>query len=122
MALSEGKMAPDFTLPASGGGEVTLSTLRGRKVVIYFYPRDATPGCTKEACSFRDQFAELRAAGAEILGISKDSIASHEKFKSQNKLPFPLASDADNRVATAYGAYGRKMMYGKPVTGTIRST
>jgi len=122
MALQPGQKAPDFRLPSTDGGELALSELRGKKVVLYFYPKDSTPGCTQESCDFRDRDEAIRAAGAVVLGVSKDSIASHERFRAKYDLPFPLLSDADNRVAMAYGAYGEKNMYGKKVMGTIRST
>jgi len=122
MALELGTAAPDFTLPSTGGTEVRLSALRGKKVVLYFYPKDDTPGCTVEACDFRDNLARVQAAGAVLFGVSKDSLALHEKFRAKFGLPFPLLSDAGNTVARAYGAYGQKMMYGRAVEGTIRST
>lgn len=122
MALQPGTKAPAFRLPASTGGEIGLDDLRGRKVVLYFYPKDSTPGCTQEACDFRDRDAALQGQGAVVLGVSKDSLASHEKFRAKYELPFPLLSDPDNAVANAFGAYGEKTMYGKKVLGTIRST
>ena len=122
MKLKRGAAAPDFTLPSTTGNDITLSDLRGKKVALYFYPRDMTPGCTQEACDFRDNMARLKKAGVEVLGVSKDSLASHEKFRAKEKLPFVLLSDSDNAVAKKWGAFGKKMMYGKPVTGTIRST
>jgi peroxiredoxin Q/BCP len=120
--LQEGTTAPDFTLPADGGGEVTLSELRGKKVVLYFYPKDDTPGCTTEACNFRDDYSEIIAAGAAVLGVSPDSIKSHDRFKLKYELPFALLSDPDHEVAELYGAWGEKKMYGKTYMGTIRST
>jgi peroxiredoxin Q/BCP len=120
--LAIGVAAPQFTLPSVSGRTLSLSALRGRKVVLFFYPRDNTPGCTQEACDFRDSWERLRAAGVEVLGVSKDSLASHEKFQRAHGLPFELLSDSDNQVAIAYGAFGEKKMYGKLVTGTIRST
>jgi peroxiredoxin Q/BCP len=122
VALTVGSNAPDFRLPSTGGGEVSLSQLRGKKVVLYFYPKDETPGCTREACDFRDSYAPIRSAGAELLGVSKDSIASHDRFRANHSLPFPLLSDPDSSVATAYGAYGEKVLYGRKFLGTIRST
>jgi len=122
MALQPGQKAPDFRLPSTDGGELALSELRGKKVVLYFYPKDSTPGCTQESCDFRDRDAEIQAAGAVVLGISKDSIASHDRFRAKYDLPFALLSDADSRVATAYGAFGEKKMYGRTMMGTIRST
>ena len=121
MELSEGAMAPDFELETTDG-PVSLSGLRGSRVVLYFYPKDDTPGCTREACSFRDSMSRLQGHGATILGVSKDSVESHRRFREKYGLPFALASDPDNAVATAYGAFGKKKMYGKEVTGTIRST
>ena len=117
-----GDKAPEFNLPSSSGGTVSLSKLRGKKVVLYFYPKDDTPGCTKEACDFRDNLGRAKAAGALVYGVSKDSLASHERFRGKYSLPFELLSDADNAVAKAWGAYGTKTMYGKKVVGTIRST
>jgi peroxiredoxin Q/BCP len=120
--IKEGRPAPDFTLPSSTGGEVTLSDLRGKAVVLYFYPRDNTPGCTREACSFRDAMGRLRRRGAVVLGVSPDSLAAHEKFKKQHKLNFPLLADTEKKVAKKYGAFGDKVMYGRKVKGMIRST
>ena len=122
MALTPGTKAPAFSLPSTSGGEVSLATLRGKKVVLYFYPRDLTPGCTVEACDFRDNLARVKAAGAELYGVSKDSLGSHQRFQQKYSLPFPLLSDEGSAVATAFGAYGEKLMYGKPVIGTVRST
>ena len=120
--VKEGRKAPDFRLPSSEGGELSLKDLRGKPVVLYFYPRDMTPGCTREACAFRDTQARIKARGAVVLGVSPDSLASHQKFKAQQKLNFPLLSDADKAVARKYGAFGEKVLYGKKVTGMIRST
>jgi peroxiredoxin Q/BCP len=120
--LTAGTMAPDFTLPADGGGEVTLSDYRGKKVVLYFYPKDNTPGCTTEACNFRDDYSAILAAGAVVLGVSPDNVKSHDGFKLQFSLPFALLSDPDHRVAELYGAWGEKKMYGKTSMGIIRST
>ena len=120
--LQEGTMAPDFRLTSDGGAEVSLSDYRGQKVVLYFYPKDDTPGCTAEACSFRDAHADLVAAGAAVLGVSPDTARSHDKFKAKYNLPFALLSDADHRVAEAYGAWGEKKMYGKSYMGILRST
>jgi peroxiredoxin Q/BCP len=122
MALSVGTKAPAFKLPSTSGGEVSLASLRGKTFVLYFYPKDDTPGCTVEACDFRDNLARVQAAGALLFGVSKDTLASHEKFQKKHSLPFPLLSDAGNTVALAYGAFGKKLMYGRPVEGTIRST
>ena len=120
--LKPGDKAPSFKLASTGGGEVSSSDLKGRKFVLYFYPKDDTPGCTREACDFRDNLARLRREGVEVLGVSRDSIASHGRFRSKYQLPFDLLSDEDNAVARAYGAYGEKTMYGKKILGTIRST
>jgi len=120
--LEEGTKAPDFTLPADGGGEVTLSDYRGKKVVLYFYPKDNTSGCTTEACNFRDDYSELVAAGAVVLGVSPDTIKSHDSFKLKYSLPFALLSDPDHQVAELYGAWGEKKMYGKTYMGILRST
>ena len=120
--IQEGKKAPDFTLASSEGGEVSLKGLKGKTVVLYFYPKDDTPGCTREACAFRDSQAPLKKAGAVVLGVSPDSVASHEKFRGKYKLNFPLLADPDKAVAKKYGAWGEKVMYGKKVTGMIRST
>jgi len=120
--LKEGDKAPDFELEADDGTRVRLSDLRGRTVVLYFYPRDDTPGCTKEACSFRDSWAAVKATGAALYGLSPDSVERHGKFKAKFGLPFPLLADPEKTVLTAYGAYGPKTMYGKRVEGVIRST
>jgi peroxiredoxin Q/BCP len=120
--LQEGSMAPDFTLPSDGGGEVSLSDYRGRKVVVYFYPKDHTSGCTTEACGFRDDHAQYLAAGAAVLGISPDSVKSHDGFKLKYELPFALLSDPEHRVAEVYGAWGEKKMYGRTYMGILRST
>ncbi len=120
--LQEGTIAPDFTLLADGGGDVTLSEYRGRKVVLYFYPKDNTSGCTTEACNFRDDHSEITAAGAVVLGVSPDSVKSHGGFKLKYSLPFALLSDPDHQVAELYGAWGEKQMYGKAYMGIIRST
>ena len=121
-ALQEGDKAPDFTLPTDGTGSFSLSKLKGKKIVLYFYPKDDTPGCTKEACGFRDLWKDLQKAGVVVLGVSADSPASHEKFTAKYKLPFPLLSDPDRKVMTAWGAYGEKVLYGKKTTGVIRSS
>jgi peroxiredoxin Q/BCP len=120
--LTEGTLAPDFTLPSDGGDKVTLSDYRGKKVVLYFYPKDDTPGCTTEACNFRDDYSEIIAAGAVVLGVSPDSVNSHDKFKLKFELPFALLSDPDHRVAEMYGAWGEKKMYGRTYMGILRST
>ncbi len=122
MAIEEGKAAPAFTLIDADGKKVSLRDFAGKNVILYFYPKDDTPGCTKEACGFRDDWKQLAKANAVVLGVSADSGASHQKFIAKYKLPFPLLSDPDRSVMTKYGAYGEKMMYGKKVTGVIRST
>jgi peroxiredoxin Q/BCP len=121
-AITEGRKAPSFTLPDAEGRRVSLADFKGKDVVVYFYPRDDTPGCTKEACGFRDYWKELQRAGVVVLGISADSGESHKKFASKYRLPFTLLSDTDRKVMTAWGAYGDKMMYGKKTKGVIRST
>jgi peroxiredoxin Q/BCP len=120
--IKEGRKAPSFTLPDAAGKRVSLDDYKGRDVVVYFYPRDDTPGCTKEACGFRDLNKELQRAGVVVLGISADSAESHTKFATKYKLPFPLLSDPERKVMEAWGAWGDKMMYGKKVKGVIRST
>jgi thioredoxin-dependent peroxiredoxin len=120
--LKEGDRAPAFKLPSVEGGDVSLKDFAGKTVVLYFYPKDDTPGCTREACAFRDSQAALKKAGAVVLGVSPDSVESHQKFRAKYKLNFPLLADADKSVAKKYGAYGEKVMYGKKVTGMIRST
>jgi len=120
--LETGTLAPDFTLESDGSGPVSLSGFRGKKVVLYFYPKDDTPGCTTEACNFRDDHSALTAAGAVVLGVSPDSIKSHRSFKNKYELPFLLLSDPDHKVAEAYGAWGPKKMMGRSYVGIIRST
>ena len=122
MASLEGKPAPPFTLAGSDGRTHALADYAGRTVVIYFYPRDNTPGCTKEACAFRDLNQQLGANGAVVLGVSKDSLSSHDKFIAKFELPFVLLSDPEASMMQTYGAFGEKTMYGKKVQGTIRST
>jgi thioredoxin-dependent peroxiredoxin len=120
--LVPGDAAPDFSLPDADGNEVSLSSLRGQRVIIYFYPAAMTPGCTKQACDFRDSLSSLAAAGFTVLGISPDSPAKLTKFRERDGLTFPLLSDAKRSVLEAYGAYGEKMLYGKKSVGVIRST
>jgi peroxiredoxin Q/BCP len=122
MAIEEGKAAPAFTLPDANGKKVSLKDFGGKDVILYFYPKDDTPGCTKEACGFRDDWKTLQKMGVVVLGVSADSQASHQKFAAKYKLPFTLLSDPERAVMEKYGAYGEKMMYGKKVTGVIRST
>ena len=120
--LAPGDLAPDFTLTSDTGEQVTLSALRGQRVIVYFYPAAGTPGCTKEACDFRDNLSELNDAGVDVLGVSPDKPAKLAKFRDDEGLTFPLLSDVDKQVLTAWGAFGEKQMYGKTVTGVIRST
>jgi peroxiredoxin Q/BCP len=120
--IVEGRKAPDFTLHDADGERVSLSDFKGKHVVVYFYPKDDTPGCTKEACGFRDFWKDLQKAGVVVLGVSADSPASHAKFVAKYTLPFPLLSDPDRTVMTAWGAYGDKVLYGKKTRGVIRST
>lgn len=122
MTIEIGAVAPDFTLPTDGGGSVTLSALRGKPVVLYFYPKDDTSGCTKEACGFRDLFPDFSGADATVIGVSKDGTASHNKFKEKYQLPFTLASDEDTSVAQAYGVWVEKSMYGRAYMGMDRAT
>ncbi len=121
--LKVGDPAPDFSLPASTGGTISLKNFIGKKrVVLYFYPKDNTPGCTKEACSFRDNLAAIQAQDAVVLGVSADSLKSHEKFIEKFALSFPLLADENHKVADAYGAWGEKSRYGKKYFGMIRKT
>ncbi|RVW05453.1 thioredoxin-dependent thiol peroxidase [Rhodococcus xishaensis] len=120
--LAPGDRAPDFTLPDADGNEVSLADYRGRKVIVYFYPAASTPGCTKQACDFRDSLAELNEAGLDVVGISPDKPAKLEKFRESEGLNFPLLSDPEKTTLTAWGAFGEKKMYGKVVQGVIRST
>lgn len=120
--LAPGDPAPDFTLPTDTGEQLSLKDLRGRRVVLYAYPAAMTPGCTKQACDFRDSLDSLRSAGFEVVGISPDRPEKLAKFRERDGLTFPLVADTDRTVLTAYGAYGEKQLYGKTVTGVIRST
>jgi thioredoxin-dependent peroxiredoxin len=122
MSVDVGAKAPDFTLPTDGNGEVTLSKLAGQKVVLYFYPKDDTSGCTAEACGFRDALPDYGKTGAVVIGISKDSVAAHDRFKKKHGLPFILASDAQSDVCEKYGAWVEKSMYGRKYMGIDRST
>jgi len=117
-----GKAVKDFSLPSTGGGTFKRSDLRGKKLVVYFYPKDNTPGCTAEGTDFRDRYREFTRAGAEVVGISRDSLKSHEGFKAKMKFPFALLSDADEAVCTLFGVMKMKNMYGKKVRGIERST
>jgi peroxiredoxin Q/BCP len=120
--LVSGDPAPPFTLPDMSGKQVSLEDFAGKDVILYFYPKDDTPGCTKEACGFRDAWTDLQDLGVVVLGVSGDDAASHTRFAAKYRLPFTLLSDPDHRVMTAYGAYGPKTMYGRKVVGVIRST
>jgi peroxiredoxin Q/BCP len=117
--IAEGKKAPNFTLADATGKRVSLADFAGKDVIVYFYPKDDTPGCTKEACGFRDLWKDLQKGGAVVLGVSADSGESHQKFAAKYKLPFPLLSDPDRTVMEAWGAYGDKMMYGKNTRGLL---
>ena len=120
--LKAGDQAPDFAAPATDGGVLRLADFRGRKLVLYFYPMDDTPGCTKESCGFRDDFSELKKLGVTVFGVSKDDLKSHDAFIKKYRLPFVLLSDPDKKMMTAYQAWGEKKMYGVTTIGTIRST
>jgi peroxiredoxin Q/BCP len=122
MSLEVGDKAPDFTLPKDGGGKIALKNLKGKTVVLYFYPKDDTSGCTAEACAFRDAFPDFSKVKAEIVGISRDSVQSHDKFKATHDLPFTLASDEDGKVCEAYGTWVEKSMYGRKYMGIDRAT
>jgi len=122
MANLEGKNAPHFSLDGNDGKKHSLDDYRGKTIVLYFYPKDDTPGCTKEACGFRDRSAALKKSDVVVLGVSKDSVESHSRFAGKYKLPFTLLSDPKTEVMKKYGAFGKKIMYGKEVQGTIRST
>ena len=122
MAIQPGKAAPDFALTDADGKRFSLKDFAGRHLILYFYPKDDTPGCTKEACGFRDHGKALAKLRAVVLGVSADGAESHKKFAAKHKLPFTLLSDPDRKVMTAYGAFGEKMMYGKKTKGVIRST
>ena len=120
--VEEGKKAPDFTLPSDSGDPVTLSCLRGKPVVLYFYPKDDTPGCTTQACGIRDVYGELERAGAVVLGVSPDSEKSHVKFREKYELPFTLLADSDHAVAEQYGVWGEKKYMGRTYLGVLRTT
>lgn len=120
--IEAGQRAPDFTLPADDGTRVKLSALRGKPVVLYFYPRDHTPGCTRQACAFRDRRSALAAHGVQVLGVSTDTVQSHQRFRDAYQLNFPLLADVDHAVAEKYGAWREKNMYGKKSMGIQRST
>lgn len=122
MALKVGDKAPAFSGPTDGGGNISLKDIKGKKVVLYFYPKDMTPGCTTEAEGFRDALAKFRKAGVEIVGVSKDSVKRHDNFKAKYDLPFALLSDEDGTVCQAYGVWQKKMNYGREYMGIVRST
>jgi peroxiredoxin Q/BCP len=122
LPVKEGDMAPLFVAQRSGGGPISLADLRGKNVVLYFYPRDNTPGCTMEACHFRDQYEDFTKKGIVVLGVSADSVASHEKFAERYKLPFVLLSDDEKTIATSYGAWGEKSFLGRKFMGMRRIT
>jgi peroxiredoxin Q/BCP len=120
--LKAGDKAPGFKMPTDGGGEVSLAALKGQNLVLYFYPKDDTPGCTKEACGFRDALPDFKKAKATVIGVSRDNAASHDKFKKKFELPFALASDADGKTSEAYGTWVEKSMYGRKYMGMDRAT
>jgi len=122
LKLQAGDIAPVFSAATSGGGKISLADYKGKNVVLYFYPRDDTPGCTKEACAFRDHFAEFRKKGAVVLGVSTDPVKSHDKFVEKFKLPFVLLADEDKAIVTAYGVWGEKSFMGRKYQGTHRVT
>jgi peroxiredoxin Q/BCP len=122
LKLKEGDIAPAFTAVASGGDTISLADLKGRNVILYFYPKDDTPGCTREACAFRDEFAAFRKKKAMVLGVSPDSLKSHDKFTAKFKLPFPLLADEDHKIVEAYGVWGEKVFMGRRYMGTHRVT
>jgi len=122
MMLAPGARAPAFSLPSDSGSRVSLKDFKGKTVVLYFYPKDDTSGCTTEACGFRDSWRAVQAAGAVVLGVSPDGPASHQKFRKKYELPFPLLADEDHAVAEAYGAWGEKSMYGRKYFGVLRTT
>ena len=122
MSVEEGDKAPDFTVATDGGGTVSLKDFKGRKVVLYFYPKDSTPGCTTEACAFREALPDFSKIEAEIIGVSRDSVKRHDNFKAKYELPFTLASDEDGTLCEAYGVWVEKMNYGRKYMGIERST
>ena len=122
LKLKEGDIAPAFTVPTNGGGNVSLADFKGRHVVLYFYPKDDTPGCTKEACAFRDEFAAFKKKGAVVLGVSVDPVKSHDKFVAKFNLPFTLLADEDKKIVQAYGVWGEKSFMGRKYLGTHRVT
>lgn len=122
MTIDVGDKAPEFSAPTDGGGTASLKALKGKKVVLYFYPKDDTPGCTTEACGFRDALPDFAKTGAEIFGVSKDSVTRHDKFKAKHELPFTLIADEDGSLCEAYGVWQEKKNYGKTYMGIVRST
>jgi peroxiredoxin Q/BCP len=122
LTLKEGDVAPAFAASTNGGGRVSLADLQGKSVILYFYPRDDTPGCTKEACAFRDHFAEFKKQGAVVLGVSTDPVKAHDKFVEKFKLPFMLLADEDKQIVEAYGVWGQKSFMGRKYLGTHRVT
>jgi peroxiredoxin Q/BCP len=122
LKLKAGDQAPEFSAATQGGGKVSLADFKGQNVVLYFYPRDDTPGCTKEACAFRDRFAEFQKRGAAVLGVSTDPVKSHDKFVAKHRLPFTLLADEDKKIVQAYGAWGEKSFLGRKYQGTYRVT
>ena len=122
LKLKEGDVAPKFTVATNGGGKISLADFKGKNVILYFYPKDDTPGCTKEACAFRDQFADFNKKGAVILGVSPDSVKKHDKFVEKFKLPFTLLADVDKKIVEAYGVWGEKTFMGRKYMGTHRVT
>ena len=119
LKLKEGDAAPEFSAATNGGGRLALADLKGKNVILYFYPKDDTPGCTKEACAFRDHFAEFKKRGAVVLGVSTDPVKSHDKFVEKFKLPFTLLADEDKHIVTAYGVWGEKSFMGRKYLGTL---
>ena len=122
LKLKAGDVAPDFSAATNGGGKISLADFKGKNVILYFYPRDDTPGCTKEACAFRDQFADFKKKGAVVLGVSTDPVKSHDKFVEKYKLPFTLLADEDKKIVEAYGVWGQKSFMGRKYMGTHRVT
>jgi peroxiredoxin Q/BCP len=122
LKLKEGDMAPDFSVATNGGGRVSLADFKGRNIILYFYPKDDTPGCTREACAFRDRFSEFKKRGTVVLGVSTDPVESHDKFAEKFKLPFTLLADEDKKIVTAYGVWGEKSFMGRKYLGTHRVT
>ena len=122
LKLKEGDVAPPFSAATSGGGNISLAGLQGKNIILYFYPKDDTPGCTKEACAFRDNFAEFKKRGAVVLGVSPDSVKSHDKFVEKFKLPFTLLADEEKKIVEAYGVWGEKSFMGRKYLGVFRVT